>query len=134
MDEKSASEQIDDIIKQYDNWQGELLKQLRAVIKDANPKIVEEVKWKMPSNPKGLPVFSYNGIVCIVQTFKNDTKLVFFKGAFLSDPKKLFNARLESATDRAIEFHDGYSIDEADIKDLVAQAIDYNINITKRSG
>ena len=111
MGEKSASQQIDDIIGQYNGWQAELLKQLRTIILEADSKIIEEVKWKMPSNPLGLPVWSHDGIVCIVQTFKNDTKLVFFQGANLSDPSKLFNSRLKSKTDRAIEFHDGDKID-----------------------
>lgn len=126
MSDKSASEQIDEIIAQYEGWQGKLLRQLRSTIKTAVPEITEEVKWKMPSNPKGLPVFAHNGIVCIIQTFKNDTKLVFFKGAHLDDPNKLFNARLKSATDRAIEFRENYDFDEAGIKDLLTQAVDYN--------
>ena len=118
MNDKSASEQIDEIIAQYEGWQEKLLKQLRLIIKTAAPGIIEEVKWKMPSNPKGLPVFSHNGIVCIIQTFKNDTKLVFFKGAYLDDPHKLFNARLKSSTDRAIEFREGYELNEQG--DLIA--------------
>jgi hypothetical protein len=126
MSEKSTSEQIDDIIKQYDGWQAELLMKLRKLINSANSTIVEEVKWKMPSDPKGLPVWSSNGIVCIVQTFKNNSKLVFFKGAFLGDPKNLFNARLKSATDRAIEFHEGDTIDDDGIKALVVEAVRYN--------
>lgn len=126
MSNKPVSKQIDEIIDQYENWQGRLLKQLRGIIHEAAPEVTEEVKWKMPSNPKGLPVFSHNGIVCIVQTFKNDTKLVFFKGAFLSDPKKLFNARLKSKTDRAIEFHEGDVVDEAGVKALVKEAVEYN--------
>ncbi len=127
MSEKTASEQIDGIIGQYSGWRAELLKQLRGIINKADSRIEEEVKWKMPSDPKGLPVFSHEGIVCIIQTFKNDIKLVFFKGAFLDDSKNLFNARLKSATDRAIEFHDGDSVDEAGIKDLLVQAVDYNV-------
>lgn len=126
MTEKSASEEIDEIIEQYKNWQGALLKQLRTLITESAPGITEEVKWKMPSNPRGLPVWSHNGIVCIVQTFKNDVKLVFFKGAFLSDPTGLFNARLKSATDRAIEFHENDEIDEAGIRALVAEAVEFN--------
>lgn len=82
MTEKSVSEQIDDIINQYDGWQAELLEQLRELVAGTDSRIEEEVKWKMPSNPKGLPVFSYQGIVCIIQTFKNDTKLVFSKELF----------------------------------------------------
>jgi hypothetical protein len=131
MSDNSASERIDDIIKQYDGWKSITLKHLRAIIIDADPDIVEEVKWKMPSNPKGLPVWSHNGIVCIVQTFKNDIKLVFFRGPSLSDPKKLFNARLKS-TVRAIEFHEGDTIDELGIKALVAKAVEANVNKTDR--
>ncbi len=126
MSEKSASEQIDEIIEQYDGWQAELLVKLRSLINSSNSNIVEEVKWKMPSDPKGLPVWSSNGIICIVQTFKNDSKLVFFKGAFLNDPNNLFNARLKSATDRAIEFHEGDRIDNDGIKALVVDATKYN--------
>ena len=99
---------------------------LRKLINSTDPNLAEEVKWKMPSNPKGLPVWSSNGIVCIIQTFKNDSKLVFFKGAFLDDPKNLFNARVKSATDRAIEFHEGDPIDDDGIKALVVEAIKYN--------
>lgn len=128
MSEKTASEQIDDIINQYGGWKGDIIKRLRAVIKAADPDIIEEVKWKMPSMPEGLPVWSHNGIVCIVQTFKRDSKLVFFQGAKLSDPNKLFNARLESSSERAIEFHEGDAIDEAGIKALVAEAVEFNIN------
>lgn len=128
MSEKSASEQIDDIIKQYGGWKGDMIIRLRAIIRDADPDIVEEVKWKMPSMPEGLPVWSHDGIVCIVQTFKNDTKLVFFKGAFLSDPKKLFNARQNSKTDRAIELHERDPVDEAGIKALVKEAVEFNVN------
>ena len=127
MSDKSASEQIDDIIKQYDGWKGDIIKRLRAIINDADPDIVEEIKWKMPSNPKGLPVWSHNGIVCIVQTFKNDIKLVFFKGPSLSDPKKLFNSRLKS-TVRAIEFHEGDTIDDVGIKALFVKAVEANVN------
>lgn len=126
MNDKLAAQQIDDIIKQYGGWQGDLIKRLRAIIKDADTEIVEEIKWKMPSKPEGLPVWSHNGIVCIVQTFKNDSKLVFFKGASLSDQKKLFNARLKSKAERAIEFHEGDPIDEAGIKALVVEAVKVN--------
>lgn len=131
MSEKPASEQIDDIISQYDGWQAELLIKLRSIINDSDSNIVEEVKWKMPSDPKGLPVWSRNGIICIVQTFKKDSKLVFFKGAFLDDPKSLFNSRLNSATDRAIEFQDGDPIDSEGIKSLVAEAVKYNASKSK---
>ena len=126
MNDRSVSEQIDEIIAQYAGWKEALLKQLRSIINTAAPEIIEEVKWKMPSDPKGLPVFSHNGIVCIIQTFKNDIKLVFFKGAYLDDPNKLFNARLKSETDRAIEFREGYELNEQAVKDLVIEAVAFN--------
>lgn len=131
MSGRSASQQIDEIIAQYDGWQAELIVKLRSIINSVDPNIVEEVKWRMPSDPKGLPVWSSNGIVCIVQTFKKDSKLVFFKGAFLDDPKNLFNARLKSATDRAIEFHEGDQIDGDGIKALVVEAVRYNADKSK---
>ncbi len=126
MENKPASEQIDDIIKNYGGWKGDILSQLRAVINAADPELTEEVKWKMPTRPEGLPVWSHNGIMCIAETFKNDIKLVFFKGVHMKDPKKLFNARLNSSTDRAIEFREGSKIDEAGIKALVVEAAALN--------
>jgi len=126
MEEKSASQQIDDIIKTYGGWKGDILSRLRAVIKQADPAVVEEVKWKMPTRPEGLPVWSHDGILCIAETFKNDIKLVFFKGAQMKDPKKLFNARLNSRTDRAIEFREGSTVNEAALKQLVLEAVELN--------
>jgi len=125
MSDKAISEQIHDIIGQYSGWKRDILKRLRAIITEAHPDIVEEVKWKMPSNPKGLPVWSCRGIVCIAQTFKNDVKLVFFQGPYLHDPKHLFNARLKSVT-RAIEFHEGDRIDEVGIKALIVEGVMFN--------
>jgi hypothetical protein len=126
MSDKSASEQIDDIINQYDGWKADTLKHLRAIINDADPDIIEEVKWKMPSNPKGLPVWSHDGIVCIVQTFKDNIKLPFSQGTNLDDPKHLFNARLKSKAP-AIEFHEGDAIDGLGLKALITEAINYNV-------
>lgn len=124
--DKSGPEQIDDIIKLYGGWKGATLSRLRAVIKVADLDVVEEVKWRMPSRPEGLPVWSHDGIVCIAETFKDNIKLVFFKGAYLKDPKKLFNARLKSKTDRAIELHDGDTVDEAALRALVVEAVKFN--------
>lgn len=126
MEDKSASEQIDSIIMTYKGWKGENIAQLRALIKVADPDVVEEVKWKMPSRPEGLPVWSHNGILCILETFKNDQKLVFFKGAQMEGFQKFFNARLNSRTDRAIEFRGDGTIDEAVIKALVIEAVRLN--------
>lgn len=126
MENKSASEQIDDIIKTYGGWKGQTLSRLRAAVQKAYPTITEEIKWKMPSRPEGLPVWTHDGIVCMTETFKDNIKLVFPKGVQIDDPQKLFNARLMSKTDRAIEFKEGTSIDEAALKNLVLQAVDLN--------
>ncbi len=126
MKDTSASQQIDDIIQTYSGWKGQTLSQLRAIITQATPEIIEEVKWKMPSRPEGLPVWSCNGIVCIAETFKNDIKLVFFKGAQLPDPHQLFNARLKSKTDRAIMFQESDSINESALKELVIEAVQFS--------
>lgn len=127
MDTRSASQEIDDIITLYGGWKADILSQIRAAVKQADPDVVEEVKWKMRSRPEGLPVWSHDGIVCITETFKNDIKLVFFKGALLSGMEKHFNARLKSKTDRAIEFHDGDIVDGAVVGELVAEAVKLNV-------
>src|SRR5215472_3420730 len=88
--EKSISEQIDEIIKKPGDWRGEKLSQLRALIKEADPGVVEEVKWKKPSKPEGVPVWSHDGIICVGETLKNAVRLTFPKGAQLKDPKGLF--------------------------------------------
>lgn len=126
MTDKPASEQIDDIINQHGGWKSQTLKQIRDVIKKADPDVVEEVKWKMPSRPEGLPVWYHNGIMCLTETFKNDIKLVFTKGALLEGSTKLFNARLLSKTDRAVEFHDGDTVDKAALHELVVRAVKLN--------
>ena len=91
----SPSQQIDAIIRASDDWRGKKLSLLRSLIKQADPDVVEEVKWKKPSNPMGVPVWSHEGIVCIGDTLKNAVRLTFPKGAQLKDSKKLFNTRLE---------------------------------------
>lgn len=131
MAEKPASEQIDDIIGGFGDWRGEVLTRLRAVIKKADPAVTEEVKWKMPSRPEGLPVWSHDGIVCIAEPFKRAVKLTFFKGALMKDPKNLFNSRLKSKTDRAIDFHEGDPVDEAALKALVREAVALNKQAAK---
>ncbi len=123
---QSPSQQIDAIIKQSDDWRGTKLSQLRALIKEADPGVVEEVKWKKPSNPMGVPVWSHDGNLCIADTLKNAVRLTFPKGALLKDPKKLFNARLDSKTVRAIDFHEGDPVDEAALKALILEAVGLN--------
>src|SRR5262245_51626190 len=123
---KSPSQQIDAIIRESGDWRGKKLSQLRALIKQADPVVVEEVKWKKPSKPTGVPVWSHDGILCIADTLKNAVRLTFPKGAQLKDPKKLFNTRLESKTVRAIDFHEGDTVDEAALKALILEAVGLN--------
>jgi hypothetical protein len=104
----SASDQIDAIIEGLSDWR--------------DRGIVEEVKWKKPSRPEGVPVWSHDGIICIGEALKNAVRLTFPKGASIKDPKKLFNARLDSGSVRAIDFHDGDAVDEAALKALVLEA------------
>ena len=126
--EKSPSQQIDDIIKEPGDWRGRKLSQLRAVIKKADPAVVEEVKWKKPSKPSGVPVWSHDGIICVADTLKGAVRLTFPKGAQVKDPKKLFNTRLDSKTVRAIDFHENDKINEAALKALILDAVKANIS------
>ena len=124
--EKSPSQQIDAIIKEPGDWRGRKLAQLRAVIRKADPAIVEEVKWKKPSRPLGVPVWSHDGILCVADTLKNAVRLTFPKGAQIKDPKKLFNTRLDSKTVRAIDFHENDTVDDAALKALILEAVGVN--------
>ena len=123
---ESASQQIDAIINESGDWRGKKLSQLRALIKEADPAAVEEVKWKKPSNPRGVPVWSHDGIICIADTLKNAVRLTFPKGAQVKDPEKLFNTRLDSNTVRAIDFREDDSIDEGALKALILDAVGLN--------
>lgn len=124
--EKPASEQIDAIIKETDDWRGKKLSQLRALIKKADRAVVEEVKWKKPSKPSGVPVWSHAGIICVADTLKNAVRLTFPKGAQLTDPRKIFNTRLDSKTVRAVDFHEGDAVNEAALKALILEAVRLN--------
>jgi hypothetical protein len=133
--EKSPSQQIDAIIKEQGAWRGKKLSQLRALIKKADPAVVEEVKWKKPSRPSGVPVWSHDGIICVADTLtlapptragENAVRLTFPKGAQMKDPKKLFNTRLDSKTVRAIDFHEGDTVDDAGLKALILDAVGLN--------
>lgn len=126
MDDRSATEQIDDIIRQSGDWQGAKLSQLRALIKEADPTVFEDVKWKKPSRPEGVPVWSHEGIICVADTLKRAVRLTFPKGAQLRDPHRLFNARLDSKTVRAIDFHEGATIDEGALRALILEAVGLN--------
>jgi hypothetical protein len=108
-----------------DDWQSETLARLRSLIQQADPDVVEEVKWKKPSNP-GVPVWSHDGIICTGETYKSVVKLTFFKGASLDDPSGLFNASLEGNTRRAIDVHEGDEIDEQAFMALIRAAVSLN--------
>jgi hypothetical protein len=123
---KSPSQQIDAILQEAGDWRGKKLSQLRALIKAADPAVVEEVKWKKPSKPMGVPVWSHAGIICLGDTLKNAVRLTFPKGAQMKDPEKLFNTRLDSNTVRAIDFHAGDTVDETALKELIREAVELN--------
>jgi hypothetical protein len=108
------------------DWRGETLAHLRQLIRAADPNIVEERKWVKPSNPAGVPVFSRDGIVCTMESYKLAVKLTFARGAALEDPKKLFNASLEGNVRRAIDIREGEKINEAALKQLIRAAVAEN--------
>ena len=123
---RSPSDLIDEMIRGTPDWRGETLAKLRASIRRAYPAIVEEVKWRKPSNPDGVPVWSHEGIVCIGNVLKSAVRLTFPQGARIKDPKKLFNTRLDSRTVRAIDVFRGESLDQAALKAIVLQAVRLN--------
>jgi hypothetical protein len=122
---KSPSQEIDARIKELGDWRGEMLSRLRTLVKEADPEVVEEWKWRKPSNP-GVPVWSHDGMICTGETYKNVVKMTFAKGAALKDPSGLFNSSLEGNTRRAIDFHEGEEIDEEALKTLVRAAVTLN--------
>ena len=122
-----APQEIDAIISNSVDWRGETLSRLRGIVLGAGPAVVEEVKWKKPSRPDGVPVWSLDGIVCIGEMLKNAVRLTFPKGAKIKDPKKLFNARLNSNSVRAIDFREGQDIPEAALRALILEAVRLNV-------
>ncbi len=108
------------------DWRSALLAQIRRIVQQADPEIVEEVKWRKPSNPAGIPVWSHGGILCTGETYKNVVKMTFAKGASLPDPAGLFNSSLEGNTRRAIDFHEGDKPDEKALKALIRAAVALN--------
>jgi hypothetical protein len=124
--DKSASQQIDDIVRKPGDWRGEKLSQLRAIIRETDPAVVEEVKWKKPSKPEGVPVWSHGKIVCIGDVLKSAVRLTFPKGAQLNDARQLFNARRDGNAVRAIDFYKDDSVDHAALAALILEAIKLN--------
>jgi hypothetical protein len=121
---KSPSELIDARIKELGDWRGKALSQLRTLVKEADPEVVEEWKWR------GVPVWSHDGLICTGETYKNVVKMTFAKGAALKDPSGLFNASLDGNTRRAIDLHEGEKIDEEALKTLVRAAVVMNTSRT----
>lgn len=108
------------------DWRGELLAQIRTLICEADPEAIEEVKWRKPSNPAGVPVWSHDGIICTGETYKDKVKITFAKGAALADPSRLFNSSLEGNTRRAIDFQEGDKMNEKALKALIRAAVTLN--------
>ena len=116
----SASQLIDARITELGDWRGKMLSRLRTLVKEADPEVVEEWKWR------GVPVWSHGGLICTGETYKNVVKMTFAKGAALKDPSGLFNSSLEGNVRRAIDFHEGEKIDEEALKALVRAAVTVN--------
>jgi hypothetical protein len=125
-EDRSPSQLIDARIEELDDWRGEMLSRLRSVVKDADPEVVEEWKWR------GVPVWSHDGIICTGETYKSVVKMTFAKGAALADPSGLFNSSLEGNTRRAIDFHEDEAIDEEALKTLIRAAVSLNESKTRR--
>ena len=123
--DESPAQLIDARIEELDDWRGEMLSRLRAMIKQADPEVVEEWKWRKPSHP-GVPVWFHQAPICTGETYKGVVKLTFFKGASLKDPSGLFNASLEGNTRRAIDFHEDDEIDEKAFATLIRAAVSLN--------
>ena len=129
----SPSQLIDGQIAALGDWRGETLARVRRLIREAAPSVVEEVKWRKPSNAMaGVPVWSHDGILCTGETYKNAVKMTFAKGASLPDPAGLFNSSLEGNTRRAIDVREGEKIDEAALKALVRDAVALNLSKARR--
>jgi hypothetical protein len=123
---KTPSELIDAKIKELGDWRGEMLSRVRGLTKQAVPEVVEEIKWRKASNPLGVPVWSHEGIMLTGETYEDKVKLTFVKGASLEDPAGLFNSSLEGKARRAIDLHEGDSVDEEAFKALVRSAAELN--------
>jgi hypothetical protein len=131
----SPSQRIDARIKEPSDWRAEMLARIRMLIQQADPEVVEDVKWRKPSNSmRGVPVWSHGGIICTGETYKSVVKLTFAKGASLEDPSGLFNSSLEGNTRRAIDFHEGDKIDEQALQALIRAAVGLNASLRATAG
>jgi hypothetical protein len=118
---------IDDLIAKTPDWRGATMAKVRKIIRDSDPEITEELKWRRPSSPMGAPVWQHNGIVCVGNILKERVRLTFFAGASLPDPHKLFNARLDSGTARAIDFREGDKLNETALRALILSGVRHNL-------
>jgi hypothetical protein len=124
--EVSPSHLINAKIKAHSEWRAQLLARIRKLIREADPEVVEEVKWRKPSNPAGVPVWSHAGIICTGETYKDKVKMTFAQGAALADPSRLFNSSLDGNTRRAIDIQEGDKINEKALKALIRAAVELN--------
>ncbi len=130
---QSASEPTEASVKEPDDWRDKTLSRIRTLIQQADPEVVEEAKWRKPSNSMvGVPVWSHDGIICTGETYKNVVKMTFAKGASLDDPAGLFNSSLDGNTRRAIDIREGDTIDEEALKALVRAAVALNESVARR--
>ena len=125
-DADSPSRLIDARIEALDDWRGETLARMRGLIREADPGVVEAVKWRKPSSPLGVPVWEHEGILCTGETYRDKVKLTFAKGASLDDPSGLFNSSLDGNTRRAIDIFEGDAVDAEALKALVREAVALN--------
>ncbi len=125
--EQSATQLIDERIASLGDWRGATLALLRRLIREADPDVIEEVKWRKPSNPSGVPVWSHSGIICTGETYKDKVKLTFASGAAIGDPAGLFNSSLDGNTRRAIDIREGDKVDEKAFKALIQSAAAVNL-------
>ena len=128
MSDETPSEAIDSKIAALGDWRGERLARVRALIREADPEVVEAVKWRKPTNPAGVPVWEHGGLVCTGETYRDKVKLTFARGASLEDPSRLFNSSLDGNMRRAIDMKEGDSIDEEALKALVRAAVAENLS------
>src|SRR5919109_3253549 len=130
---KSASVLIDQRIKELGDWRGKMLAKVRTIVHEADPEMTEECKWIKPTNPLGVPTWSHGGIVCTGETYKNAVKMTFARGAELKDPSGLFNSSLDGNVRRAIDIHEGDTVDESAFKDLIRAAVALNLKGKSKS-
>lgn len=122
----SESASIDAKLAELPDWRGAILARMRRLINEADPDVVEEIKWRKPSNPSGVPTWSHDGLICTGETYRDKVKLTFAQGAALPDPAGLFNSSLDGNTRRAIDIHEDDVVDDAAFKNLIQAAVALN--------